>query len=104
MTQHSIPLTKCKAELTAQYAFKTYDTYAFTANLGNLGSWQSVYTQLWHQKPLCIDSVLKHCAANRKRQLSALPNVGPYIYNVSISGFTRSSIYIYIYIYMTLVG
>jgi len=30
-------------------------------------SWQSVYTQMWHKKPLCIDSVLKHCAANRKR-------------------------------------
>ena len=28
-----------------------------------------------------------------------LPNVGPYIYDVSISGFMRSSIYIYIYIY-----
>ena len=41
--------------------------------------------------------VLKHCAANRKRRLSALPNVGPYIYDVKISGFT-------IYIYMTLVG
>jgi len=26
-----------------------------------------------------------------------LPNVGPYIYDVSIYGFTRSSIYIYIY-------
>jgi hypothetical protein len=37
----------------------------------------------------------KHCAANRKRRLSALPNVGPYIYGVNISGFTRSSIYIY---------
>jgi len=24
-----------------------------------------------------------------------LPNAGPYIYDVSISGFTRSSIYIY---------
>ena len=24
-----------------------------------------------------------------------MPNVGPYIYDVSISGFTRSSIYIY---------
>jgi len=24
-----------------------------------------------------------------------LPNIGPYIYDVSISGFTRSSIYIY---------
>jgi len=24
-----------------------------------------------------------------------LPNVGPYIYDVSISGFTRSAIYIY---------
>ena len=26
--------------------------------------------------------------------VSALPNVGPYIYDVNISGFTRSSIYI----------
>jgi hypothetical protein len=41
--------------------------------------------------------VLKHCAANRKRRLSALPNVGPYIYDVNISGFSRNSIYIYIY-------
>jgi hypothetical protein len=40
--------------------------------------------------------VLKHCAAKRKRRLSALPNVGPYTY-VKISGLTRSSIYIYIY-------
>jgi hypothetical protein len=39
--------------------------------------------------------MLKHCAANRKRRLSALPNVSPYIYDVKISGFTRSSIYIY---------
>jgi hypothetical protein len=38
--------------------------------------------------------MLKHCAANRKRWLSALPNVGPYTYDVKISGFTRSSIYI----------
>jgi hypothetical protein len=36
--------------------------------------------------------MLKHYAANRKRRLSALPNVGPYIYDVKISGFTRSSI------------
>jgi hypothetical protein len=41
--------------------------------------------------------MLKHCVATRKRLLSALPNVGPYIYDVKISGFTRSSIYIYIY-------
>ena len=86
---------KYKAELTAQYAFKTYDTYAFMANLRNLGSWQSDYTQLCQQKSLCIDTVLKHCAAIRKRWLSALPNVGPYIYDISISGFTRNSIYIY---------
>jgi hypothetical protein len=39
--------------------------------------------------------MLKHCAANRKRRLSALPNVGPYIYYVKISGFTRISIYTY---------
>jgi hypothetical protein len=37
---------------------------------------------------------LKHCAANRKRRISALPNVGPYIHDVKISGFTRSSIYV----------
>jgi hypothetical protein len=43
--------------------------------------------------------MLKHCAVNVKRRLSALPNVGPYIYNVKISGFTRSSIYTYIRIY-----
>jgi hypothetical protein len=43
----------------------------------------------------CIDSVLKHCAANRKRRLSALPNVGPYIYDVIFSGVTRSSTYIH---------
>jgi hypothetical protein len=41
--------------------------------------------------------MLKHSAANRKRWLSALPNVGPYIHDVKIYGFTRSSIYIYIY-------
>jgi hypothetical protein len=39
--------------------------------------------------------MLKHWAANRKRRLSALPNVSPYMYDVKISGFTRSSIYIY---------
>jgi hypothetical protein len=38
--------------------------------------------------------MLKHCAAKRKKRLSALPNIGPYIYDVKISGFTRSSIYI----------
>jgi hypothetical protein len=32
------------------------------------------------RKTFCIDSVLKHCEADRKRRLSALPNVGPYIY------------------------
>jgi hypothetical protein len=39
--------------------------------------------------------MLKHCAENRKRRLSALPDVSPYVYDVLISGFTRSSIYIY---------
>jgi hypothetical protein len=39
--------------------------------------------------------VLKHCAVNRKRQISALLDVGAYIYAFKISGFTRSSIYIY---------
>jgi hypothetical protein len=39
--------------------------------------------------------MLKHFAANIKRRLSALPNVVPYIYDVKIYGFTRSSICIY---------
>jgi hypothetical protein len=40
--------------------------------------------------------VLKQCAANRKRRLSELPNVGPYIYiyDVKISGFLKAP-YIY---------
>jgi hypothetical protein len=38
--------------------------------------------------------MLKHCAANRKRRLSALSNIGPYIYDVKISNFKRSCIYI----------
>jgi hypothetical protein len=29
-------------------------------------------------KTYCIDSMLNHCAANRKRWLSALPNLSPY--------------------------
>jgi hypothetical protein len=41
--------------------------------------------------------MLKQCAENSKTWLSLLPNIGPYtgIYDVKISGFTRSSIYIY---------
>jgi hypothetical protein len=34
--------------------------------------------------------VLKYFAANCKRRLSALPNVDPYMYDVKISGFTRT--------------
>jgi hypothetical protein len=30
--------------------------------------------------------MLKHCATNRKRRFSALPNVSPFIYDVKISG------------------
>jgi hypothetical protein len=37
--------------------------------------------------------MLKYCAANRKRRLSWLPNVGPYTRDIKTSGFTRSSIY-----------
>jgi hypothetical protein len=43
--------------------------------------------------------MLKHCAANRKRRLSALPNVVPYIYiythDIKFFGFTRISIHTY---------
>jgi hypothetical protein len=45
-------------------------------------------------KTFCTDLMLKHCAANRKRRFSALPNVSLYIYDVKIAGFTRSFIYI----------
>jgi hypothetical protein len=34
-----------------------------------------------------------------ERRPSSLSNICPHIYDVKISGFTRSSIYIYIYIY-----
>jgi hypothetical protein len=48
--------------------------------------------------------MLKHYAANRKRRLSAFPNLSPYIYDVKISGLykdlhTHTHTYIYIYIY-----
>jgi len=39
------------------------------------------------------DSVLRHCADNKKRGLSALPNVGRLIVHVKIAGITRSSPY-----------
>jgi hypothetical protein len=39
--------------------------------------------------------MLKHCAANKKETAFSFANVSPYIYNVKISGFTRSSIYRY---------
>jgi hypothetical protein len=38
--------------------------------------------------------VLKHCAENRKRWLSALPNVGPYIYDVKFLAL-KGAPYIY---------
>jgi hypothetical protein len=42
-----------------------------------------------------IDSMLKHCTANRKRRLSGLPNVGPYIYDGKICLYIYICIYIY---------
>jgi len=39
------------------------------------------------------DSVLRHCADNKKRGLSALSNVGHQIVHVKIAGITRSSAY-----------
>jgi hypothetical protein len=49
--------------------------------------------------------MLKHCAANRKRLLSALPNVSPY-YNFNVVYTTlkflalQEAPYIYIYVYI----
>jgi hypothetical protein len=47
--------------------------------------------------------MLKHFAANKKRRLSALPNVGPYIYTtLKFLALRAPYIYIYIYIYIKL--
>jgi len=40
-----------------------------------------------------IDSVLRHCADNKKRGMLMLPNVGHQIVHVKIAGITRSSPY-----------
>jgi hypothetical protein len=40
-----------------------------------------------------IDSVLRHCADNKKRGLPMLPNVRHQIVHVKIAGLTRSSPY-----------
>jgi hypothetical protein len=45
------------------------------------------------RKIFYIDLIFKHCPANRKRRLSALPNLGPYTYDIKASDFPRSSIY-----------
>jgi len=37
-----------------------------------------------------IDSMLRHCADNKKKGLLMLPNVGHQIVNVKIAGITRS--------------
>ena len=47
-----------------------------------MGEWRRIHNE-----------ELMMCTAHQET-VSALPNVGPYIYDVSISGFTRSSIYI----------
>ena len=61
-------------------------------------SWQSVYTQMWHRKPLCIDSVLKHCAANRKI-LFQLCQTWVHIFTTLAFLALLGATYIYIYIY-----
>jgi len=40
-----------------------------------------------------IDSVLRHCADNKKTGMSMLPNVGHQIVHVKIVGITRRSTY-----------
>jgi hypothetical protein len=47
-----------------------------------------------HPKIETVNTEHSESLKSRKRWLSALSNVGPYIYDVKISGFTRSSIYI----------
>jgi len=73
-------------------------SYIYGPTFGNAGTvsfylLHNVSTLNQCREVSCVTFVCKHFA-------SQLPNVGPYIYDVSISGFTRSSIYIY----MTLVA
>jgi hypothetical protein len=43
--------------------------------------------------------MLKHCVTNRKRQLSALPNVGPYIYIYSLL-IGRTPVYTSVFLHL----
>ena len=52
-----------------------------------------LHTNVTQENSLHRFSVETLCS-KQKETVSALPNVGPYIYDVSISGSTRSSIYI----------
>ena len=52
-----------------------------------------LHTNVTQETSLHSFSVETLCS-KQKETVSTLPNVGPYIYDVSISGFTRSSIYI----------
>jgi hypothetical protein len=51
------------------------------------------------QENFCIDSVLKDYAVYRKRQLSALPEVGSFIYTILKCLALQGVPYIYIYTY-----
>jgi len=79
MTQHSIPLTKCKTELHNTLSRLTTLMHSWLIRVTLVAG--KVFTHNCDTgNPSAIDSVLKHCAANRKTQHSALPNVSPYIY------------------------
>jgi hypothetical protein len=66
----------------------------------------SVLFVFWYHLPNILDTLhicniswlrVKHCAANRKRRLSALPNVGPYIYTTLKFLALQGAPHIYIY-------
>ena len=76
----------CKSQLAELFCRVFKFCTCFSKNL-------SVYTQIWHRTPFMIDSVLRHCADNKKRGLSMLPNVGHQIVHIKIAGITRRSPY-----------
>jgi len=56
--------------------------------LALLGAHHILHVSRLKVKPFMIDSLLRHCAENKKRGLSALPNLGHQIVQVTIVGIT----------------
>jgi len=85
--------TKLNPIRKSQLAELFCEVFKFCAWFSKKKTWLSVYTQIWHRTPFMTDSVLRHCADNKKRGLSTLQNVGHQIVHVKIAGITRRTPY-----------